>query len=483
MKKYLISWCQNNSAIYKPFLRSMQTFAEHHGAELLIAAGYYRNPTSPSEKEDGVWWAADVQPYLVNERRQLCPNLVLYADVRTQPTASAPLTGYNVFLGKNSGIIPHPKRALECIPTSTRLPRILATTSAVSQPNYSKSRAGAKGDAHHVLGALVVEVDRDGTYFLRHVSAERDGSFTDLATHYTPEGVQEAKPALSLTLGDLHVGQDDVAVLKATKALARLVKPKHIVLHDVLDFRTRNHHEKGMRPKYQKRDWLVCHEVEQAAVALTGISEWADKIHVIRSNHDEAVERWLDDTQPYHDPANAPYWHAVWSRCFEHYADHGEWPDVFAMEAKRLGTPKNVLFLARDESLMLGGTEFGFHGDKGVGGSRGSPQQYAKLGVKVTTGHTHVPGIRDGAYTVGVTGKLNMSYNLKPTSWANAHCLQYASGKRTIVFVVNGKFTCSGTKKRGTKDRADQKPHRRTESRSKRVGEGLASRVRTKAKS
>lgn len=445
--KYIISFAQNSTLVHGKFLASMKTFAEAEKAEIIVALGYYRNPTAKGEKTEPVW-DTEILPFATRERRQLCPNLCLYADIPVQPTASNPLSGFNVLVGKNSGILAHPKRAFECIPTDTRMPRVLATTSSCTVANYSRSKAGAKGDAHHVIGALVAEVDASGAYFLSHVTAEKDGSFYYFEKRYGPEGVTEAPPALSLTLGDLHVGQDDPKVLAATQRLVKLVRPVNIVLHDVLDFRTRNHHDRGMRSKFAKRDQRVQDEVEAAAKALGTIAGWGEhKVHVVRSNHDEAMERWLEDTKPYEDPENAPYYHMVWSRVFEYYAEHGQWPDVFAMECERLEVPESVRFLRRDESLKFKDVEHGFHGDKGVSGSRGSTRGYSKLGVKVTKAHDHTAAIMDGCYGVGVTGSLDMGYNLKPSTWVNAHVLQYASGKRAVVFIINGQFRAQRKKK------------------------------------
>lgn len=442
--RFIVCWAQNATPVHKGFLASLQTYSAEHNAMIVAVAGRYKNPTSRWSKadEDDQWYADEIAPYLTEKRQQLCPNLVLLGDVSVQPTASRPLTGFETFVGKSSAILGHPKRALETVATATRMPRILATTGAVTVANYTPSKAGKKGDHHHVLGALIVEIDAKGFYWLRHVSADKTGAFYDLNKRYTPAGVEKAGDALALVLGDFHRGKEDWAVIRATRALCRLLRPDNLALHDFLDFAVRNHHDRGLRTKHEKSDQLVRDEVEGTARALTRITQrWgAKRVRVVRSNHDEAFERWLEDTKPYEDPANAPYYHAVWSRAFEHYADHGEWPNLFEMEARRLGVPAGVHFLRRNESLKVKDVEVGYHGDKGIGGSRGSPMQYAKLGAKVITGHTHSPKITDGAYTVGVTAKLDHGYNLLPSAWANAHCVVYPDGKRALIFIVNGQY-------------------------------------------
>jgi hypothetical protein len=55
--------------------------------------------------------------------------------------------------------------------------------------------------------------------------------------------------------------------------------------------------------------------------------------------------------------------------------------------------------------------------------------------------HTHTPTIHQGVYVAGVLGKLDMGYNIGPSSWAQASILTYTNGKRTMVFFrkINGK--------------------------------------------
>lgn len=187
-------------------------------------------------------------------------------------------------------------------------------------------------------------------------------------------------------------------------------------------------------------------EVADATATIADIADWGKHIvRIVRSNHDSALDKWLNETSPHSDPQNARYWVEVWARMFAHKDVTGKWPMAFAMEAQRLGVPKNVRFLELNEDVQLGGVHYGFHGHVGTGGSRGSPQQYAKLGVKTTTGHTHKAQIIDGAYVSGVTADLDHGYNALPSAWLQAHTLQYADGKRAIIVVVRGRFR--GTKK------------------------------------
>lgn len=471
MKKFIITWAQNATPVNGAFFASLLHYAEINKAELLVIPGRYRNPTSQwTEKQaKNEWWDSLLDPYLMGRMavakdedgvaikskdgkrklrrmepgvKKLCKGLTVHGDISIQPTAVRPLSQLEVYTAENSAVFGHPKRALEVVPTGTRTPRVMWTTTSCTVPNYTKSKAGKRGKAHHVLGALVVEVDGD-KYWCRHITADwRTGEFTDLATVYGPAGSREAPQALSLTLGDYHAGREDEAVLAATERLCTLVRPRHLVLHDVLDFYTRNHHEKSLRAKFDRHHLFVEREIDKAAEALNRVAGWSvGKVHVVRSNHDEHLERWLEECKPHEDPRNARYYYQLWARAFDARFEKGSFPDLFAMEMRRLKVNRKVRFLTRNQSLRIGNVEGGFHGDKGNGGSRGSDLSYTKLGVRVTKGHSHTPRIIDNVFSAGVKAVLDHGYNTLPTTWMNADVLQYADGKRTVIIFVDGRFS------------------------------------------
>lgn len=463
MRTYLISYAQNASPVHAGFFAAMKTFAEVRDAEIIVIPGRYKNPTSlHTSKEQGhEWWDEVVEPYMAArqvkvegpaddgptyrwqaKRRKLCKNLTVYADMSIQPTANHPLTGFEVFLGGSSGIFGHPKRALETVPTGTRQPRFAFTTSSCTVANYTDSKAGKKGHAHHVIGALVVEVEPSGAWWARHVTASGpNGHFTDLDTVYTPKGAKKAPRALSLVLGDWHKYWQDDDIIASTKELVELVRPKHIALHDVLDFHSRSHHVRDSCDAFDRKDETVEVEVAEACGVPEEVCSWGDhETVVIDSNHHDHFGKWLDRHVPREDLLNDPYHAKVKARRYEHKEQTGEWPDLFEMEARRLGVPKRVRFLRRNEPLMVGGVALHFHGHKGTNGARGNAATYAKLGVKCSIAHSHIARIVDGVYQAGHSSKQDHKYNDLPSGWARAHVLQYADTKRAVVIFNGTKF-------------------------------------------
>jgi hypothetical protein len=441
LKRVVVTWAQECTPKHKGFFESLK----HYPGELLVIAGRYNNPTSIwTDTEKGKhWYDKDLEPFLVRNRVQLCPNLCVMGDVHIRPTAKRPLTGWEVTVGKNSAIMGHSKLAFKTVATATRVPRLLMSTGACTLANYTDSNAGKHGEAHHIIGAVVVEIEDDGTFYTRQINAEKSGAFIDLDKKYTPKGVEQAAPILALTMGDIHVGQEEPSVLEATQEIVALLKPKYLILHDLLDFRSRNHHDKGLKQLFEKfitGTDSVEKEVKEAVNAIRIFSTWADNVVVVRANHDAAFDRYLEECDPHKDISNARYYFAVWNRIFEEQAKTGKWPDALEMEARRLGVPSSVRFLARNEDFTLNEVSYGFHGDIGISGSRGSSGQFAKLGVKTVTAHSHQPGIEDGNYVAGVTAKLDQSYNMLPSAWLHAHVVQYANGKRSIYHIWNGKF-------------------------------------------
>lgn len=460
-KVYVVTYAQNATPVHGKFLKALQVYCEARSASLLVIPGRYKNPTSVWDHghTHDEWWAPELAPYLFSGRFEI-PHLCVFGDISIQPTASTPLSSFEVFAGNQSAIFGHPKVQLITVPTAKRrYPRIFATTGAVTQPNYTDSKAGKKGEAHHVFGALVVE-EGPQLFHLRQINAMRDGSFIDLDTKYTATGTQPAGPAKALVCGDIHVDAVDPKVIEATfeapDSIVRVLRPKTIIYHDVLDFGTRNHHTIDNFPfQFQQtrgdRSNNVEQEVERAIRFLDEKTPAGSQGLVVCSNHDEAFDKWLQKADIRLDPVNARFFHEAWYKLLQYYERHGSFPmrsairrgfttmGAFKLFYEERGKGR-VRFLDREEPEKIGGVYIHFHGDEGLGGSPGNSQTYAKLGVKTIIGHSHRPGIRDGCYQVGLTGSLDMEYNATPSAWMNTHCVIYSNNKRSLIHIVDGEW-------------------------------------------
>lgn len=457
-RRYVITYAQNATPVHAGFLASLKHYARINEAEIVVIPGRYHNPTSmwsrAAEHDD--WWAEELAGYLFNGRLKL-PHLTVFGDISIQPTAERPLSGFEVFAGQASAIFGHPRLQLTAVPTATRMARLFVTTGAVTVPNYTDSKSGKKAQAHHVIGAAVVE--REGEFFfVRQINAEDDGSFIDLDMRYTPRVAKKAPRAAALVCGDIHDDKRDFDVLDATlygeDSIAMLLQPEQIVYHDLLDFAARlHHHIHDPFDRYERALGLeqdsIANELDSAVEFIERTPRFARPV-VVQSNHDDALDKWLKSADVRIDPINAMIYHKLWLAMLEDYEREHEFIPAFELYYKMHGK-RAARFVRRDQEFKICNITCGFHGDEGLNGVRGSTQTYAKLGTKTIIGHHHTPAILDGCYQVGVTGKLDQRYNALPSSWMHSHCVIYANGKRTLIHVIDGKWRATAVHKRNQK--------------------------------
>jgi hypothetical protein len=442
---FVVTWAQNATRAHKGFLAAVAQYCTARKAKLIVIPGRYRNPTSRNEKQDDDWWSPDVAAFLLDKRIQLADGLQLLADIKIQPTAACPLSGLDTMTGTDCGIVGHPKIALESIPTrGHELPKLLWSTGSCTIPNYSESKAGAKGKFHHVIGALVVETDMSGKFHVRNINAEHSGAFIDLDKRYTPLGVEQAKPAAAIVLGDVHAERVDekvAAVTLGTGGIIDTLKPARIVLHDVLDFGSASHHN-SMFERFLRRV-LGKDDVEKELLLTCA---WIDTCYrpyaetiIVSSNHHNHLRKWLEKADYREDMQNAEVYASVLAEMLTIIKKTHSIPDPFELIAKRLLEHK-AKFLSPKESYTAAGIEFGYHGDLGPNGSRGSAKSLDKIGSKTVIGHSHTPCINGGCYQTGTSSQLDMGYNAGPSSWMHSHVVVYANGKRTHIHIVDGSW-------------------------------------------
>jgi len=442
-KTYLITSAVNATKVHPRFIKSMLQYCAENEAELLVIPMRYRNPTNRDETQDDDWWDARVLPYLLSERTRIAPGLVVMADIKIQPTAVRPLTGWLTVSGTDSAIFGHTKIALETVATHPKShAKIVQTTGSCTVEQYSDTNAGAKGTFHHTLGAIVVEICGTKAY-TRHICPLKDGSFIDLDRKYTIDGSEQAPDAEAITMGDIHAELVEKQVIVATKALAARVKAKTIFAHDVLNFGSASHHS-GYFERYSRhvsKTSSVLLELQKTAAVLDDLATCAPEIVMINSNHHDHFTQWLSKSEHAHDLENALVFHETKAAMLRAIYEKG-YLDPFRMWMDKLMvSAKTLRWLKPGEPCSRKGVEFSWHGHKGPNGARGSTKGFANVGAKVTKGHSHAAQIIDGAHSVGLSGLMNMGYNAdSPSGWTWTHEILYANGKRTLVHCVGGSF-------------------------------------------
>jgi len=440
---YVITAAVNATKAHAGFLKTLQLYCSMRGARLVVIPMRYKNPTRRDEVADDDWWDARLAPYITHERTKLAKGLVVLADIKIQPTAVNPLQGWLTVSGTDSAILGHTKIALRTVATNPGVPaKLVLTTGACTVEQYSDTNAGRRGEFHHTLGAVVVEVDGARNH-IRHICPMRDGSFIDLGTKYTARGAERAPQAEVLTMGDIHAEMADPSVTEATKALASLIRPRYLVLHDVLNFGAASHHARYFEKfrRHVSGTSGVLHELKATARHVDTLAQLADTTVIAGSNHHDHFGQWLERAEHANDMENALVFHETKAAMLRAIHEGG-YCDPFKHWMDKLMTSGDRLhWLKPGESFMRHGIEFAWHGHKGPNGARGSTRGFANIGAKVTKGHSHGAEIIDGAHSVGTSSKMDMGYNVdSPSSWTHTHDITYANGKRTLIHCVGGAF-------------------------------------------
>lgn len=459
-KRYIITSAQNATPVHDGFWATILNYAEHNDAEIVVIPFRYRNPTSiwTADNRDTEYWDTKVTPYLVDRAVKLNERILIAGQMKIQPTAVSPLSGLDAYTGEMSAIFGHTSVELKTIPTPARkYPKLLSTTGAVTIPNYTDTKTGYKGKFNHSLSACIVEIDGDSFYH-RHVAADDyTGHFYDLDKYYTPNSVKNTGRIAALVTGDIHAEFHDPNVEKATytdpDSIMNVLRPETWVIHDITDFYARNHHHRGNDLlKFAKHHYGRDNVEEGLQVCADFLDRHSrpDMLNlVVRSNHDEALDRWLREADPKSDPENAIFYHYMKMHQYKNVVKHETGFDTFdALEfwcynpesQPGLRNKENTKFLKRDEHFVVNDIEVSFHGDQGSNGGPGSIRTFSKVGPKTMIGHGHSPGIFQGAYQVGVSARINLEYATGCSSWMHTHGIIYPDGHRTLIHIVNGKW-------------------------------------------
>lgn len=456
-KKFVFTSAQNNTFVHTPFWENLLKFCDHNDAQLVVGKFRYnksgfQNSTAAS---DDLWFDEKVAPYVIDESMKLedsITGMVWCGELDILPTAVNPMSGLDSYTHTASSIIPHAKMQLKSVPVLKGQPiKMLYSTGACTQRNYIQRKAGQKAEFHHVFGALLVEIDEDGTEFCRQLIADSGGDFYDLTTHYKDGKVIEDQRVEAINWGDIHAEWIDPVVANSgwieDGCMLDSLMPRHQFVHDLTDFKARNHHNLKnphfLAERYYTNTGNVELGMEQAANALDVLDRNWCKTVVVESNHDQAFRRWLSEADISKDPENAEYFHKSNAKIFEQIRLGKPRFNIFEWAVSKFFKSDNVEFLDEDDSYVIcgqNGIECGMHGHRGPNGARGNPNALRNLGRKCNTGHTHSAAILDGIYVAGISCQMDMDYNKGPSSWSQSHIVTYPNGKRTIVTMKNGKW-------------------------------------------
>lgn len=445
--RFLITWAQNDTPIHEAFLSNLEKYAEHINADIHAIAGRYKNPTSVFTDKKYDTWDERIEEYLDANRHNVHKHMCIMSDIKIQPTAVNPMSGLRGLTGIHSCVFGSPKVQMETVPVlEGNLPKIMVTTGACTINNYTDSKAGKKGEFHHTLGFVIIEIKDDDTFFVRQITATDDGDFTDLNNRveyndkFNESFVTQIDTLAAIILGDIHFGQHDQAIIDKTLDFFKVMKPSNVVLHDTFDGLSINHYDsKNPFIQYEREVAGTNDLKDEVEAMLEGLEDFVGDFNtiIVRGNHDDFLDRWLQtaDWRKNGTIKNSLEYMEYSALILSGKAKDGVIP--YLIKARY----PNFITLNRNESYVINDWELGQHGDLGTNGSRGSLNQYRNLNTKIVIGHYHSPGRIDGALAVGTTTKLRVNYNIGPSSWLQSHVIIHEDGKAQHINFINGEFT------------------------------------------
>jgi len=405
-----------------------------------------------AESNDLYTWADEVQPYLVKGNVRILDNLVVMAGVNINPTIASPLSAMEA-LSKGSNLIFGASQLAMKTVAQNHVDQalIISTTGALTIPVYSESKAGCRADFNHNYSAILIEHDTEINDFHYRVLSF-DGTFIyDLDKRYCATEVEKVDTIAALVTGDEHVEFISDEVVTATytgdNCIVSVLKPEVIARHDVLDFYSgSHHHSKSIFTRFAKHHSMkddVEAELRRTIEFIINTTPSFSKSVIVASNHNDHYLQWLNSLDPKTDHRNAIIYHDMMSlmlRKTKMGLSGCEHPNPLELWANHNYDCSNIEFLSARESYVVNGVELAVHSHIGINGSRGSAEQMAKLADKSIVGHSHSPKIVGACYMVGTSSRLRLEYNGGPSSWANCHVLLYKNGRRTPVFIKQGKW-------------------------------------------
>ncbi len=448
LKTLVVTGAVNNTRKNTPFFNSLQVLCKDRKAKLAIFPINYKNVSAfTSNQTYNKQWVQALQPYIIDQPLKF-GGIMLRPDIKIAATSANPLSGKDAINGRLWTVFGSTKFAMETISDMNK-PKRTYTTGSITVNNYSQTDVGAKAEFHHVNGALIIETNGKDMW-VRHLNCDSQGRFYDLDRYYTPKKVTRGHRIEALIPGDEHIKFNKKSVRQATydgkNSIVKLLRPKVIVRHDVLDsYAGSHHHEKDdvlQYRKYVNGDNDFRKELDQAVDFINDTTPKGCKNIFVASNHVDHLYKWLSRVDPKLDHTNAmlihelkqlQYSNAIKGELYEQY-----YTDPFKLYAEsRL--KGDFVFLQRSKECLVAGVDVGQHGDVGCNGTRGSAQGMAKSVRKRVIGHSHTARIFLGVYQMGTsTGRLEYAKGL--SSWTNTHAIIYKGGKRALIDIFHGGF-------------------------------------------
>src|SRR5574344_927922 len=442
-KRFLVTTAVSGKKANKLLLKSMLNYCERKYAIILVLPSQdvfnrkskFEFELDPELKNDRI--------RVVYEDTYLNKNIYI-SDIKVSAKMLNPTMGLPQFTQDGSVILGSPKQELNYVANSQeKMPNAIMTTGAITEACYNddaymSKRLSKIAEYEHVNGCLIVEIADDKIFHFRQIQADKDGSIYDLGYKYCSDNDIQKVEDISMVVGDYHFGEHDENVFKIEKEMIQDLGVKNIVLHDVFTANSISHHEQKNTIKLAQRaendEISLEDEVNIVARKLDEFSEVVpNKVILPISNHHEHLDRYISEGRYVYDKVNLRYSLDIAKAMID-----GETiPLRFALENQsQLQHKDKLLWLEPDKDYDINGVEISQHGSKGANGARGNLQTYRKAYKHSVSAHNHSSAIYKGAYRVGTSSKLRMSYNSGLSSWNHSVCLIMEGGLLQLINII-----------------------------------------------
>lgn len=462
-KRLILTTAVAGAAVDKIYFAALLSYAKRMDAEIVVYPANMRtNELDPLLLEtEGV--------HILTNSVELSPWLNLNR-IKLIAKQINPLMGLDrVGRRGQTQIVGSPKMHVRTLPTldNSLYPHSLLSTGAVTEPNYNgelyiQGRTDEIAAHDHVMGAALLEktsggrglvtLGTAGSFHIRHIEyiPEAQG-FMDLGKLFTAEGSKRAD-LLAVVMGDIHVGATDQRLMTSIREQILKLKPKLVVLHDLLDGNSISHHDRlkvvSMAKKAERGELHLETELAQVVAFVNSLFAIDNtlKVVVVPSNHDFWLHRWLQDGQFMREPQNT----RIGLELADAYSK-GDDPFRHALLSRGVEYPKRLIFLEPGSSFKVGPehrlVELGLHGHIGANGGRGSLRSMRTGYDRIVFGHTHTNARMNGSVNVGTLTDLVLPYNREGFSnWVQSLALVGQHGEIQVLQFQDGEWYADPTR-------------------------------------
>jgi hypothetical protein len=437
--RFFITTVLPDSELHTGFFNSIQSYCKIKKAELVILPGRGVHHTHvhyhPEVEAKADFFATE---YSIGSNLKVI-------EAKIPPMSPDPIQQSKRLAKHHSLILAHPKQNMVSLPVLDRSkPKVILSTGVITTREYPRTTSGYKGELESTLGGVIVEYERETEkFFWRFVQAdETDGSFIDIGTQYLANGKTKKVNAEYLYAGDVHASFIAEHARKATIDQANTLGVKTVGAGDWFDsYSISHHHEKDIITqvlKYQDKESVstLKAELETFAKELRLWKKELNKgieIDIIKSNHDEHLNRYLKERRFFDDKHN--YRLSLELTCF--MLDRLD-PIQHYMEIYHPDLKKGINWISRGHNKKITTKKIlvSEHGDLGPNGSKSTNTNAEWSLQDCVLGHSHSPSVLRGVYRVGVLAPdLEYSVDRGPSSWQIMNCVIYPNGSRQMLWI------------------------------------------------